>query len=198
VLPQNPIVETTKEDVVKDPVVLQEVPNENIGNKEYREEIQKNDMQTKLVDVMEKAPSPAKKKVLEVAPNNEYTPVIQETSVAETTVGTPEDPKKSSETIFETAEKQLINDKIAAVVAQVESLENNNTQVTDAEVDKLLQQAQQELLEDRIFRSDNSVDAMALLAEAEQDLDKNFRDQLFDALKNGYQKVRTAVADRNN
>ena len=43
-----------------------------------------------------------------------------------------------------------------------------------------------------------TVDAMALLAEAETEMDQTFREQLFIKLKNGFNKVRTAVADRNN
>jgi hypothetical protein len=38
---------------------------------------------------------------------------------------------------------------------------------------------------------------MALLNQAETELDLSVRDQLFEALKSGYLKVRTAVADRD-
>ena len=33
--------------------------------------------------------------------------------------------------------------------------------------------------------------------DEEDELDESFRDQIFDALKSGYLKLRTAVADRN-
>lgn len=92
----------------------------------------------------------------------------------------------------------LIYSKINELVAQVDSLELNNTTVTDAEIDALLRKAQNEILEQKIFRSSTAVDAMALLSEAEEELDLSLRDQLFETLKNGYLKVRTAVADRNN
>jgi len=39
---------------------------------------------------------------------------------------------------------------------------------------------------------------MALLTEVEGELDQSFRDQIFEKLKSGFLKVRTAVADRNN
>lgn len=93
---------------------------------------------------------------------------------------------------------ELINSKINELVARVDSLELNNTTVTDAEIDALLRKAQDEILEQRIFRTNHKVDAMALLTEVEDELDSSFRDQLFETLKNGYLKVRTAVADRNN
>jgi hypothetical protein len=93
--------------------------------------------------------------------------------------------------------EQVINDKVAEIVAQVDALEQYNT-VTDAEVDSLLQRAQQEIFRDKIFNTDASVDAMALLTEVEDELDQSFRDQIFNSLKAGFIKVRTAVADRNN
>ena len=92
---------------------------------------------------------------------------------------------------------KLIDIKIAEIVAQVDLLEKNNTWVTDAEVNQLLRQAQEEILATKVLRYDNSVDATALLADVEGELDKSFRDQIFDALKDGFVKVRTAVADRN-
>lgn len=93
--------------------------------------------------------------------------------------------------------QELIDTKIAEVVAQVELLEKENSTVTNAEIDSLLRGAQRQILEDKIFRVDKSVDAMALLADVEDELDRSFRDQIFNALKDGFLKVRTAVADRN-
>ncbi|WP_339711836.1 hypothetical protein [uncultured Kriegella sp.] len=95
------------------------------------------------------------------------------------------------------ASNGLIDSKIAEIAAQVGTLEKKNGVVTDEEIDALLLEAQQEILENKIFRKDSSVDPMALLADVENELDKSFRDEIFDALKNGLLKVRTAVADRN-
>ncbi|TDT38658.1 hypothetical protein CLV90_3629 [Maribacter spongiicola] len=92
---------------------------------------------------------------------------------------------------------EIINSKVADIVAQIDVLEQYST-VTDAEVDSLLKRAQDEILRDKIFNTDKSVDAMALLTEVEEELDQSFRDQIFNSLKAGFIKVRTAVADRNN
>ena len=92
---------------------------------------------------------------------------------------------------------EIINSKVADIVAQIDVLEQYST-VTDAEVDSLLKRAQEEILRERIFNTDNTVDAMALLTEVEEELDQSFRDQIFNSLKAGFIKVRTAVADRNN
>lgn len=98
----------------------------------------------------------------------------------------------------EQRETQLIEAKITEVVAEVRLLEMNNDALTEAEVDSLLMKAQHELLKERIFQADRSVDAMALLNEVENELDQSFRDQIFDRLKDGFNKVRTALADRND
>jgi hypothetical protein len=92
---------------------------------------------------------------------------------------------------------EIINSKVVDIVAQIDVLEQYST-VTDAEVDSLLRRAQDEILRDKIFNTDKSVDAMALLTEVEEELDQSFRDQIFNSLKAGFIKVRTAVADRNN
>ena len=97
-----------------------------------------------------------------------------------------------------TVEQDLIIDnKISEIVAQVSLIELDSEGVTDAEVDSLLTSAQRELLADKNFRQGSAVDANLLLADVEVELDKSFRDQVFDKLKQGFIKVRTAVADRN-
>ena len=94
--------------------------------------------------------------------------------------------------------EEIVNAKILEIVTQVNLLEQQQEALTEAEVDSLLRRAQQEILNDKLFRNDNSVDALALLSEVEDELDKSFRDQIFESLKTGFLKVRTAVADRNN
>lgn len=91
----------------------------------------------------------------------------------------------------------ILDLKVTEILAQVDALELNNN-VTDAEVDSLLQKAQQDILRDKLFNPDYSVNAMALLTEVEEELDQSFRDQIFESLKTKFLKVRTAVADRNN
>ncbi len=42
----------------------------------------------------------------------------------------------------------------------------------------------------------NKVDATKLLSVVEDELETNFRDRVFEALGDGYEKVRTAVVNR--
>ncbi|MEZ4810578.1 MAG: hypothetical protein R2819_09480 [Allomuricauda sp.] len=92
----------------------------------------------------------------------------------------------------------LIAQKVTEVVAQVEHMEALQFEVGEAEVDSLLRAAQKQIIAEKLFTESGTVDAMTLLAEVEDELDESFRDQIFDALKVGYFKLRTAVADRNN
>ncbi|MRX65792.1 hypothetical protein [Maribacter luteus] len=103
-----------------------------------------------------------------------------------------------SSDMVKTKTEELIDAKIAELATQVQFLEGADIQVTDAEVDSLLRKAQREILADKIFIEKGKVDAMALLDEVENELDQTFREQIFESLKTGFLKVRTAVADRNN
>ncbi len=96
------------------------------------------------------------------------------------------------------SEEALIQNKIDEVVAQVSAREKEEGELADSEVEELLRAAQQEILLSQNTRSGQSVDAMVLLSEVETELNRSFRDQIFEKLKAGYLKVRTAVADRNN
>lgn len=91
-----------------------------------------------------------------------------------------------------------IEAKIVEVVAQIGVMKQKQQALSDAEVDSLLWQAQRELFSEKIMGADYKVDARALLADVEGELDKSYREQLFQALKEGYLKVKTAVAARNN
>lgn len=131
-----------------------------------------------------------------VSTNTREIPVLAE--LAEDVVeDTPNKLNIDEKSVAET-EIDLIDTKIAEVVAKVRLLEQDRDALTQAEVDSLLRNAQQDILEDRIFKSNRSVDALALLNEVEEELDQSFRDQIFEKLKTGFIKVRTAVADRNN
>lgn len=101
------------------------------------------------------------------------------------------------ETRFENVDA-VIAEKVEGVLARVQDLEATKGDVTDAEVDSLLRKAQQEILVKKWLNQDNHVDAMVLLSEVETELDQSFRDRVFEKLKSGFIKVRTAVADRNN
>ncbi len=92
----------------------------------------------------------------------------------------------------------IMNTKITEVIAHVNALEIDAGALTDAEVDSLLRNAQKEIFGDKILNQGNSVDALAMLNEVEEDLDQSFRNKVFESLKRKFIKAKTAVADRNN
>jgi hypothetical protein len=89
--------------------------------------------------------------------------------------------------------------KVAEVVARIEVIEKEKAMVmSDAEVDSLLLNAQRELMGEQLFLKTNTINPKTLLANVEEELDQSFRDQIFEKLKSGFEKVRTAVAQRND
>ena len=89
--------------------------------------------------------------------------------------------------------------KLQEVVAQVQELKKANNQVSDAEINALLDQAQKDITLYKLYNeSTKKVDANALLQDVEADLEQSFRERAFIAIKSGYNFVKTTVAERNN
>ena len=91
----------------------------------------------------------------------------------------------------------IFNSKVDEVVASVKLLQDGNKEVTTSEVEALLANARREMQSQRILKS-SKVDATALLQDVEWELEKSFRDKVFDALGQGFNKIRTAVLERND
>lgn len=184
--------------------------NGNAVSNELPTEIVDTEKENKLDDVIikESLPFKSEEEVVEVSSESKtivekvkveepIVPRIQESKVLDDKIEVAVNQVPTTETIEKLVPDEIIDSKVAAIIAQVSVLEQNST-VTDAEVDSLLKRAQDEILREKIFNKNKSVDAMALLTEVEDELDQSFRDQIFDSLKAGFIKVRTAVADRNN
>jgi len=92
---------------------------------------------------------------------------------------------------------KVIDDKIAGVAKEIKELEKNNGVVTEGELDALLRKAQKEITTQHILKS-NTVNASALLLDVELELDESFKDRVFEALKTGFERLKTTVAERDN
>ncbi len=89
--------------------------------------------------------------------------------------------------------------KVEEVVGKIQLLESAGTRVTDAEIEALLLAAQKEIDSHKNFIENHTrVDATALLLDVEEELDRSFKDKVFEALQRGFQKAKSAVAERNN
>ncbi|MFD2516477.1 hypothetical protein [Salinimicrobium flavum] len=73
----------------------------------------------------------------------------------------------------------------------------NTTEVSDAEVEALLQKAGDQLRREQAYAV-KTVNAERLLDEVEYELEQNFRHKVFEVLKEGFTKAKTAVANRNH
>ena len=86
-----------------------------------------------------------------------------------------------------------------AVAQTLNSLNAETATATDREVDSLLKLANKELLRDNLIKnSSKAVDAQSLLEDVEDEMGQSFRTKVYEALKDGYKTVKTAVAERNN
>ncbi|WP_460219892.1 hypothetical protein [Psychroserpens sp. MEBiC05023] len=89
--------------------------------------------------------------------------------------------------------------KAIEVASEIKKLEIKNGEVTNAEIEALLKQAEKDILRQRIYdETTRTVDADALLQDVEEDLERSFRTKVFESLKSSYKTVKTAVAERNN
>ncbi len=96
-------------------------------------------------------------------------------------------------------EETFIQQKVDEVIQEVKKIQEENSSVSVAEIDALLAKAQRDIATKRILNSDQrKVDAQALLMDVEIELERSFRDRVFQALGEGFNKVKTAVVERNN
>lgn len=75
-----------------------------------------------------------------------------------------------------------------------------NKEISEDEVDALLAQAASEISRGRksqFYSSNYEISANALLAEVEDEIYQSFKAKVFEVLKEGYLKAKTAVANRN-
>ncbi|MBT8244244.1 MAG: hypothetical protein HKP48_09295 [Winogradskyella sp.] len=86
---------------------------------------------------------------------------------------------------------------VATVIENAKTKRKNT--VTDQQIDSLLKIANRELLLDKTLKkSTYVVDADALLQDVEEDIGQSFKTRIYKVLKDNYNKVKTAVAQRNN
>ncbi|RXJ44534.1 hypothetical protein [Gelidibacter gilvus] len=129
-----------------------------------------------------------------VKKQNDLTPTIkQNSSVAKIE-------KEIIEPLDTNLQNEILEDKkVTEIVAQIQDLKSKGQTITDADIDALLVQAQKEIRYQTMTQGGTLiVDANALLQDVEADLQQSFRNKIFEALKNSYETVKTAVAERNN
>ncbi|TVZ27270.1 hypothetical protein JM83_2299 [Gillisia sp. Hel_I_86] len=175
-------------DMPKDEVKIEKTPAES--SKEIFTEVQKEAEQVAISENTDE---------LAIPKNNERTSLVKNRGEI---VGLDNKAllkeQKISTSIEPTTDKLLdltINDALANVLAQTK----NGETVTDAEVNMLLAEAAAKISQEQ-YKTDvavGKVNPEELLQDVEFEMDNSFRDKIFEMLKEGYSKARTAVANRN-
>jgi len=121
-------------------------------------------------------------------------------------IGKPQESAKNKNDQTQMDPGLLIETKVSEIheewIAQVSSKENKIGKITDAEVDALLSVASKQINRDKSVKYvSEKINANTLLLDAQMELEQSFREKVFDVLKEGYFKAKTAVAtgiDRNS
>jgi len=107
-------------------------------------------------------------------------------------------PKVENQSVSTPKALSFEEQKVQDVISQIQTLKDNNTEVTEAEIESLLLKAQKEINQNKLLNEMGKVDPQMLLADVEAEIDQSFRDKVFQALKDGFGTVKSAVANRNN
>ncbi|WP_159021733.1 hypothetical protein [Formosa sp. L2A11] len=79
------------------------------------------------------------------------------------------------------------------------ALVHEEEDVSEDYIEDLLQQAEQQIVSEKALKeSQQTVNSKTLLESVENDIEYSFREKVFDAVKSGFVKVKTAVVERNN
>ncbi|WP_299366436.1 hypothetical protein [Winogradskyella sp.] len=133
-----------------------------------------------------------------------YKPVSQDRINTQLADNTTNDGSKPEEVIENTnkvpkaiGDEAIINKE--AVASMLNELKAEKNSAIDREVDSLLKLASKELVRDKLLKdTSKAVDAQSLLEDVEDEMGQSFRSKVYEALKEGYETVKTAVAQRNN
>ena len=82
-------------------------------------------------------------------------------------------------------------------IFKAETKVEGNVKTSDQEIETLLAEAFQNIEKKEISDDEKRLMAEQLLSEVEDDLDKSFRKEVFDMLKEGFGKARVAIVNRN-
>lgn len=190
------IVDTKKENVIDTELIQNKdvLKDNNTVLTELKDETESKNIQTNNTKTqIDKTP-------LKTIVNQKQDAIIKEVDGKRTAVANANTAETTKPNTAKVAEVLSFEDqKVKDVVAQIQQLQKDNKEVTTEEIDALLEMAHKEITMQKLYNeATNKVDANALLQSVEDDLEQSFRAKVFDAIKSGYESVKTAVAERNN
>ncbi len=92
----------------------------------------------------------------------------------------------------------LQQQKIKELVAKVQIIKMEKGEVSDYELEQLLESAQKSLIAERKVIHHKNFSGADLLAEAEKDLDKDFKERLFEAIVSTLKDTKNRFVNRDN
>ncbi|MBZ9728523.1 hypothetical protein LB467_02385 [Salegentibacter sp. JZCK2] len=187
-------------DFSESPQVVEEPVNEMIQKPEVKKEVPKTNPQIAAEENKNEKGISAENKATNKITGNTETSVAEE-KTPEMQIS--EENKYEEAIALETislepsiSEEKLIQSKLEEIIAAAAK----NDEISEDEVEILLAQAAAEISRERnsqMFISNSELSANALLAEVEDEIYQSFKAKVFEVLKEGYLKARTAVANRN-
>lgn len=176
------IVEEPVNEIIEKPEINKPENDVQIVSKENNQE-EKNSAEKEIKNKVSNRTKPAV--LAEKAPD---APVLEKVEIEEAVV---------LETIsLEPPVSKEIQSKLEEIIASAAK----NDEISEDEVDILLAEAASEISRERnlnIYASGNEINANSLLAEVEDEIYQSFKAKVFEVLKEGYLKAKTAVANRN-
>ena len=165
------------------------------------QEIQKN-----IENITEKEPvnkknaiaSQIEKEENKILPEKQNTQIIKKKDQENIIAGLNEQESPGKIEVFDGNENLKISQKLEELIAEAFLKDQIEGEQDMNEIDALLYKAASEISLERMNTSTSgTVDAGDLLFAVEMELEESFREKVFDILKEGYLKARTAVANRN-
>lgn len=189
---ENPVVETPVDETIQDDSQNTESKKAvEIASEEVSQEsVQKIEKSTPKTEVVKTQDALAENNAVEESREEEESVVVSENyKFTKPVINEPIIVQNSSEEL---------NERLQEVIQKISEEEKNSGSYTNAEVDALLAEAAAEISEERSLYKEGSIDAAALLADVEYEVDESFRKEVFDFLKAEFLKAKTAVANRND
>jgi len=193
---------TVNDSNIEEPIVenttgnMAEVETKQEENYSENENIRKNNRTEFVVNTQNNENMPIEKDG--TYPEEIQSPVEDEVIYDAVAINT-KDERAVEEEPVKTENDLFIDSKVEEVITAIEQIKKEKNTITVEDIDALLNKAQRDISDNRILNSKNrKVDATALLMDVENELERSFRDKVFEALGNGFDKIRTAVVERNN
>lgn len=162
---------------------------------------QKPNVENETIVIEDSKPQNPVEDIVEIDEKNAVVNAIQKKEVIQTPISESkktvteikEKNQKPTESKLSEEDEKMINEWAMQVANSIKSLPDSSDEELINEVENLLESARKEMFAQKIIQN-STVDATALLDEVEWELDRDFREKIFDFLGDKYEKIKTALS----